>query len=64
MTPEPPPSPEAPVYAKVQQDDSSMFMITCDEGWRKLIVCCDLYGNVAGWLPGLPGRQPYAPKET
>jgi hypothetical protein len=58
--PAPDASPEHPVYRKVVQDDGNLFLITCDEGWRLLIVCADLYENVADWLLGLIGRQPYA----
>lgn len=61
---DPPASPEAPVYRKVDQDGDGatrMFMITCDEGWRSSIVCADVYEHVADWLLAILGRQPYAP---
>lgn len=60
---ESPPSPEQPVYRKMHQGDdgkaTSMFMITCDEGWRSSIVCADVYEHVADWLLGILGRKPY-----
>lgn len=60
----PEPSPGHPVYKKIHQgDDASatrLFMITCDEGWRTSIICCDVYEHVADWLLGILGRQPYA----
>jgi hypothetical protein len=57
-----PASPEHPVYRKVAQNDSgatTRFMIICDEGWRTLIVCEDMYIWGADWLLGILGRQPY-----
>ena len=58
-----PASPEHPIYKKVKGDNHSNFwMITCDEGWRTLIVCTDLYENVADWLVDILGRIPYAKK--
>jgi hypothetical protein len=60
MSDDRPASPEAPVYRKVAQGDGhSMWMITCDEGWRSLIVCTDMYEHVADWLLDLLGGQPY-----
>ena len=61
------PSEEAPVYRKVydRRDDgtrSSLCMITCDEGWRSLIVCTDMYEHVADWLLDLIGGKPYPAK--
>jgi hypothetical protein len=57
------PTPECPVYAKVQQQgvNSSLWSITCDEGWRQSIVCCDMYEWAADWLLGVLDRRPYAP---
>ena len=58
-----PPSPERPVYRKVEHGEISatrMFMITCDEGWRSHIVCVDMYEWAADWLLGILGRQPFA----
>jgi hypothetical protein len=52
----------APIYRKIAQDNSgatTMYMITCDEGWRSSIVCCDMYEQVADWLLGIVGRRPY-----
>lgn len=55
-----PPSTEAPLYRKMRQDDTAnLWMITCDEGWRSLIVCTDMYEHTADWLLGLIGRKPY-----
>jgi hypothetical protein len=60
---EAPASPECPIYKKVRASPhSNFYMITCDEGWRTLIVCTDLYENVADWLVGVLGRIPYAHK--
>lgn len=57
----PPPSPERPVYAKVREEDSrSFFAITCDEGWRSMIVCTSMYEWAADWLLGILGRRPFA----
>lgn len=58
--PEPDASPEQPVYRKVQQQDSRLWMITVDEGWRTSIVCGDMYEYAADWLLGILGRKPYA----
>jgi hypothetical protein len=58
-----PASPETPVYAKMRQPDTASFwMITCDEGWRSLIVCTDMYENVADWLLGIIDGKPYPAK--
>lgn len=56
-------TPEHPLYAKLRQegDATSMFMITCDEGWRTSIVCTGMYEWAADWLLTVLGRQPYAP---
>lgn len=59
-----PPSPERPVYRKVDQESpgkTKLFLISCDEGWRTSIVCDDMYEWAADWLVGVLGRQPYAP---
>lgn len=59
-----PASPEKPVYKKIKANPSGNFwMITCDEGWRTLIVCADLYENVADWLLDILGRTPYAKRD-
>jgi hypothetical protein len=58
-----PASSEKPVYKKVSvKPDSNLFMIICDEGWRTLIVCDNVYENVADWLLDILGRTPYAKK--
>lgn len=57
-------SPEAPVYTKVEHEDSGatpLFMIVCDEGWRTSIVCERMYSWAADWMTGVLGRKPYAP---
>lgn len=60
-----PASPEHPIYKKVEADShGNFYMITCDEGWRTLIVCTDLYKNVADWLLDILGRTPYAKKAS
>lgn len=56
------PTREQPIYSKVLQDDSSatkMYMIICNEGWRSLIVCADMYGWAADWLLRVLERRPY-----
>lgn len=56
------PSEERPVYEKVREDEGSAtptFMITCDEGWRRSIVCTGMYGWAADWLLGILGNTPY-----
>ncbi len=61
----PPPSPQAPVYAKVPHAAgraTQLWMITCDEGWRSSIVCERLYEWAADWLLAVLGRRPYAPE--
>jgi hypothetical protein len=68
------PTPEAPIYAKIQQERQErggaagharpatpLYIITCDEGWRLSIVCDGMYEWAADWLLGVLGRQPYAP---
>jgi hypothetical protein len=65
MSEDKPASPESPVYAKRRQPDTGNFwMITCDEGWRSLIVCTDMYENVADWLLGIIDGQPYPGKAS
>jgi hypothetical protein len=62
---EPAATPEAPIYTKVRQDKpagTAFWLISCDEGWRTSIVCCDMYEWAADWLLGVLGRQPYAPE--
>lgn len=56
-------SEEHPIYSKVQQADSSLFMIDVNEGWRSSIMCGDLYEWAADWLVNdvLKARPPYAP---
>lgn len=52
-----------PIYRKVAQDHcgaTTLYMITCDEGWRSSIVCCDMYEHVADWMLERLGRHPYA----
>lgn len=54
-------SSEKPVYKKFAiKPDSRLFMIICDEGWRTLIVCDNMYESAADWLLGILGRTPYA----
>lgn len=51
------------MYEKVREDEGSAtptFMITCDEGWRRSIVCTGMYGWAADWLLGILGNTPYA----
>lgn len=56
-----PASREKPIYKKISiRHDRRLFMIICDEGWRTLIVCDNMYENVADWLLGILGRTPYA----
>lgn len=48
------PSTEHPLYAKVRErEDSRLWMITVDEGWRKSIVAEGMYEPVADWLLSL-----------
>lgn len=55
------PSPEAPVYTKIQQENGAtdLYMITCDEGWRQSIVCTEMYEWAADWLLEVLSRRPY-----
>ena len=57
------PSEARPVYEKAREDETSgtpTYMITCDEGWRRSIVCTGMYGWSADWLLTLLGNRPYA----
>lgn len=53
------PSPECPLYEKLRHaEDSCLFMITVDEGWRKNVLCSYLYERHADWLISLvQGKQ-------
>lgn len=62
--PEPPASPEAPIYGKLKVQNggaTQMYFITCDEGWRSSIVCDSMYEWAADWLLEVLGRKPFAP---
>lgn len=57
-------TPEAPIYTIMEQDDghaTRRYMIICDEGWRRSIVCENMYRWAAEWLINKLGRAPYAP---
>lgn len=57
-----PASPEAPIYTKKLHSSNhgtNLWFISCDEGWRELIVCSQMYELEANWLLGLLGRIPY-----
>jgi len=58
------PSAARPFYEVIGQEragHTSRYMVTCDEGWRKSIVCRDMYEWAADWLVGILQGQPYAP---
>lgn len=53
-----------PVYRIVPEPaegGTQRYMITCDEGWRSMIVCERMYYWSAVWLLGLIDGAPYAP---
>lgn len=59
-------APDMPIYEKVPHDldtATQRWFITCDEGWRKSIVCEAMYEWAADWLLSVLGRQPYAPEQ-
>lgn len=46
-------TPEEPYYFKVEQrpdQGTQLYMIICDEGWRSVVVCNNMYESVADWL--------------
>lgn len=56
-----------PVYKVVPHEvtgdgATQRYMIVCDEGWRKSIVCERMYHWSAMWLINQLGREPYAPE--
>lgn len=59
------PTTDRPRYEAVEQEDinraTQFYMITCDEGWRKSIVCGDMYKWAAEWLVETLQGTPYAP---
>jgi hypothetical protein len=58
------PTPEQPVYSKVQDADSGatqMWIVRCDEGWRESIVCEGMYEWAADWLIEQIQGRPFAP---
>lgn len=62
-------TPEQPIYKKVRQSGpvgapepaTTVFMVTCDEGWRSSIVCTDMYEWAADWLVEQIQGKPFAP---
>lgn len=59
-----PPSTEAPVYRKVQENNSTAtkrYMIVCDEGWRLSILCTGMYERAADFLLEVLGRRSCLP---
>lgn len=57
------PTPERPKYAMLKEetgDATDRYMITCDEGWRIMIVCVGMYRWAAEWMLEVLGDRPYA----
>jgi len=59
---------ETPLYRKVlykgpPEHATSLWFISCDEGWRTSIVCNGMYEWTADWLLEQIQGKPFAPKE-
>lgn len=59
-------TPEVPVYRKLRDaskdsKSTAVYMVTCDEGWRSSIVCCEMYEWAADWLVEQIQGKPFAP---
>ncbi len=51
---------DRPFYWKVSQrpDGASFWQVRVSEGWREMVLCCDMYESYADWLIGILQGRP------